>query len=91
MRDLLAKAADAGATALVFTVDMPVPGARYRDAHSGISGPNAAARQLVQAAFKPAWAWDVGVMGPPHTLGNVAPVLGKNSGLEDFMGWLGRT
>jgi L-lactate dehydrogenase (cytochrome) len=89
MRDLLAKAADAGATALVFTVDMPVPGARYRDAHSGMSGPNAAARRLVQAAFKPAWAWDVGVMGRPHTLGNVAPVLGENSGLEDFMGWLG--
>ena len=89
MRDLLAKAADAGATALVFTVDMPVPGARYRDAHSGMSGPNAAMRRLVQAVGKPGWAWDVGVMGRPHTLGNVAPVLGKNSGLEDFMGWLG--
>ncbi len=89
MRDLLARAADAGATALVFTVDMPVPGARYRDAHSGMSGPNAAARRLMQAVFKPSWAWDVGVMGRPHTLGNVAPVLGANSGLEDFMGWLG--
>lgn len=89
MRELLAKAADAGATALVFTVDMPVPGARYRDAHSGMSGPNAAARRLMQAVLKPGWAWDVGVMGRPHTLGNVAPVLGPNSGLEDFMGWLG--
>ena len=89
MRDLLIRARDAGASALVFTVDMPVPGARYRDAHSGMSGPNAAARRMVQAMFKPQWAWDVGVMGRPHTLGNVAPVLGKNSGLEDFMGWLG--
>ena len=89
MRDLLARAAAAGASTLVFTVDMPVPGARYRDAHSGMSGPNAAARRMVQAMFKPQWAWDVGVMGRPHTLGNVAPVLGKNSGLEDFMGWLG--
>jgi L-lactate dehydrogenase (cytochrome) len=89
MRDLIIRAREAGATALVFTVDMPVPGARYRDAHSGMSGPNAAARRMVQAMFKPQWAWDVGVMGHPHTLGNVAPVLGKNSGLEDFMGWLG--
>lgn len=89
MRDLLIRAREGGATALVFTVDMPVPGARYRDAHSGMSGPNAAARRLVQAMFKPSWAWDVGVMGRPHTLGNVAPVLGENSGLEDFMGWLG--
>jgi len=89
MRDLLARAADAGATTLVFTVDMPVPGARYRDAHSGMSGPNAATRRIIQAMFKPDWAWDVGVMGRPHTLGNVAPMLGDNSGLEDFMGWLG--
>ncbi|PHY20411.1 FMN-dependent L-lactate dehydrogenase LldD [Caulobacter sp. BP25] len=89
MRDLLTRAREAGATALVFTVDMPVPGARYRDAHSGMSGPNAAARRIAQAVFKPSWAWDVGVMGRPHTLGNVAPVLGENSGLEDFMGWLG--
>lgn len=89
MRDLLARAANAGATTLVFTVDMPVPGARYRDAHSGMSGPNAGLRRIAQAMMKPDWAWDVGVMGRPHTLGNVAPVLGDNSGLEDFMGWLG--
>ncbi|HWW27601.1 MAG TPA: FMN-dependent L-lactate dehydrogenase LldD [Caulobacter sp.] len=89
MRDLLARAAAAGARTLVFTVDMPVPGARYRDAHSGMSGPNAALRRYLQAALRPHWAWDVGVMGRPHTLGNVAPVLGANSGLEDFMGWLG--
>ncbi len=88
MRDLLARASVAGATALVFTVDMPMPGARYRDAHSGMGGPNAAARRLAQAVFKPGWAWDVGVMGRPHSLGNVAPVLGKASGLEDFIGWL---
>ena len=89
MRDLLLRAREAGASALVFTVDMPVPGARHRDAHSGLSGPHAAARRMLQAAGKPGWAWDVGVMGRPHSLGNVAPVLGANSGLEDFMGWLG--
>jgi len=89
MRDLLARAQEAGASTLVFTVDMPVPGARYRDAHSGMSGPNAAMRRYLQAATHPGWAWDVGLRGRPHTLGNVAPVLGAKSGLEDFMGWLG--
>ena len=89
MRDLLARAAEAGASTLVFTVDMPVPGARRRDPHSGLSGPNAPLRRLLQAAAHPAWAWDVGVMGRPHRLGNVATVLGPNSGLEDFIGWLG--
>jgi L-lactate dehydrogenase (cytochrome) len=89
MRDLIARAKAHGASALVFTVDMPVPGARRRDAHSGLSGPNASLRRMLQSIGRPAWAWDVGVRGRPHTLGNVAPVLGRSSGLEDFMGWLG--
>ena len=89
MRDLIARAKAAGAGALVFTVDMPVPGARYRDAHSGMSGPNGPLRRVLQAMGKPGWAWDVGVMGRPHMLGNLLPVLGKDSGLNDYMGWLG--
>src|SRR3546814_12138924 len=38
MRTLLAKAKALGCTALVFTVDMPVPGTRYRDYRSGLAG-----------------------------------------------------
>lgn len=89
MRDLVARAKAAGAEALVFTVDMPVPGARYRDAHSGMSGPRGPLRRAVQALGKPRWAWDVGLRGRPHLLGNLLPVLGKDSGLNDYMGWLG--
>lgn len=89
MKDLIATAKASGAEALIFTVDMPVPGARYRDAHSGMSGPNAPIRRMLQAMTHPRWAWDVGVRGRPHTLGNLAPVLGKDSGLNDYMGWLG--
>lgn len=88
MRDLLATAAEQGCETLVFTVDMPVPGARYRDAHSGLSGARGSARRMLQALGKPRWAWDVGLRGRPHRLGNVAPVLGASSGLTDFMGWL---
>ena len=89
MRDLIANAKAAGAEALVFTVDMPVPGARYRDAHSGMSGPRAPLRRLLQAMGRPGWAWDVGLRGRPHRLGNLEPVLGKASGMNDYMGWLG--
>jgi len=89
MKDLIARAKTAGAEALVFTVDMPVPGARYRDAHSGMSGPRGPLRRVLQAMGKPGWAWDVGVRGRPHMLGNLLPVLGKDSGLNDYMGWLG--
>lgn len=89
MRDLLAEAKAQGARALLFTVDMAVPGIRHRDARSGMSGDYAAFRRLWQAAMHPRWAWDVGVRGRPHLLGNVAPVLKDATGLEDFMGWLG--
>lgn len=91
MRDLLAKARDAGCDALVFTVDMPVPGARYRDYHSGLAGAaswTGSLRRGMQVAMRPNWAWQVGVNGRPHNLGNVAPVLGDKSGLEDFMAWM---
>jgi L-lactate dehydrogenase (cytochrome) len=90
MKDLIARAKAAGAGALVFTVDMPVPGARYRDAHSGMSGPYGPLRRVLQAMGKPRWAWDVGLFGRPHMLGNLLPVLGKDSGLNDYMGWLAK-
>jgi L-lactate dehydrogenase (cytochrome) len=91
MKDLLAQAKAARCSALVFTVDMPVPGSRYRDYHSGLAGaagPMGSLRRTWQALTKPRWAWDVGLHGRPHQLGNVAPVLGKNTGLEDFFAWM---
>ncbi|MFC5344384.1 FMN-dependent L-lactate dehydrogenase LldD [Brevundimonas staleyi] len=89
MKDALERAKAAGVKTLVFTVDMPVPGARYRDAHSGMSGPNAEVRRMVQAMTHPAWAWHVGLRGTPHDLGNVSRYLGKATGLADYIGWLG--
>ncbi len=89
MQNVLERAKAAGCSTLVFTVDMPVPGARYRDAHSGMSGPNAAMRRYLQACTHPQWAMDVGLLGRPHDLGNVSKYLGKAIGLEDYIGWLG--
>jgi L-lactate dehydrogenase (cytochrome) len=87
-RELLKHVQELGSRVLVFTVDMPVPGVRRRDAHSGMSGPYAALRRYWQAFNRPRWAWDVGIRGRPHVLGSVAPVLKDATGLEDFMGWL---
>jgi len=92
MRELLAQAQSLGCSALLFTVDMPVPGTRYRDYRSGLAGADSlrgAARRALQALTRPAWALDVGLLGGPHQLGNVAPVLGRNTGLEDFFRWMG--
>lgn len=89
MKNVLERAKAAGVTTLVFTVDMPVPGARYRDAHSGMSGPGASVRRIAQAMVHPQWAWDVGLLGKPHDLGNISTYRGNPTGLEDYIGWLG--
>jgi L-lactate dehydrogenase (cytochrome) len=91
MRELLSRARGAACEALVFTVDLPVPGTRYRDYRSGLAGApglRGSLRRFAQGLTHPAWAWDVGIQGRPHHLGNVAPVLGKDSGLEDFLAWI---
>jgi L-lactate dehydrogenase (cytochrome) len=91
MRELLRQAREAGCEALLFTVDMPMPGTRYRDYRSGLAGAagrRGALRRFAQAACRPGWAWDVGIRGRPHVLGNVAPVLGRKSGMEDFLAWM---
>jgi L-lactate dehydrogenase (cytochrome) len=89
MKNALERAKAAGVKTLVFTVDMPVPGARYRDAHSGMSGPNAAMRRYLQAMTHPRWSYDVGLLGKPHDLGNISAYRGNPTGLEDYIGWLG--
>jgi L-lactate dehydrogenase (cytochrome) len=91
MRELLAAAREVGCNALVFTVDMPVPGSRYRDYHSGLAGApglKGTMRRTWQGAMKPGWAWDVGVMGRPHGLGNVMRKLEGRTGIEDFFAWM---
>ena len=91
MSDLLAQAEASACSALVFTVDMPVPGSRYRDIRSGLAGASGVGgrvRRLSQALIRPHWAVDVGLLGRPHALGNVTPVLRGHTGLEDFFAWM---
>jgi L-lactate dehydrogenase (cytochrome) len=88
---MLERARAAACPALVFTVDLPVPGARYRDRRSGLTGAPGIGgqfRRLAQALARPGWCWDVGLLGQPLTLGNVAGVLGSGAPLGDFLGWL---
>lgn len=91
VRDLMAQAAAAHCTALIFTVDMPVPGSRYRDVHSGLAdapGAYGAMRRILQSVVRPRWAWDVGIMGRPHVLGNVEPMLKGKPDINDFFAWM---
>ena len=86
-REMVERARAAGCSALVFTVDLAVPGTRWRDAHSGLSGRFAGARRLAQAIAHPRWAWDVGLLGRPHSLGNIVRD-GAGGGLGDYIGWI---
>ena len=90
MQSMLERAQRAGVEVLVFTVDLPVHGSRYRDAQSGMSGPFARTRRMFQAMTKPGWTLDVGLRGRPHDLGNISKYLGQATGLRDYIGWLGK-
>ncbi len=67
MQNALERAQAAGCTTLVFTVDMPVPGARYRDAHSGMSGPERPAAPLLAGHDAPPLGGGRGPAGPART------------------------
>lgn len=91
LREMLARAKATGTDTLLFTVDMPVPATRYRDMRSGLSAGSMLQRKITRAGqvlMRPQWAWDVGLLGRPHTLGNIAPVLGENAGIDEFWSWL---
>jgi len=91
VRDMIARAKAAGCTALLLTVDLAVPGTRYRDYRTGLSGSLAGkANRIRQVMARPGWAWDVAVKGRPMTFGNLEPLLGAGAALEDLMGWVGR-
>jgi L-lactate dehydrogenase (cytochrome) len=94
MKDLLARAKAEGCPVLVFTVDLPTPGARYRDIRSGFtgsSGPAAALRQALDGLSHPAWMWDVWANGRPHSLGSVEKAVeNKGRRVTDFLAWVAR-
>jgi L-lactate dehydrogenase (cytochrome) len=94
MQDLLARAKAEGCPVLVFTVDLPTPGARYRDIRSGFtgsSGPAAALRQALDGLSHPAWMWDVWANGRPHSLGSVEKAVeNKGRRVTDFLAWVAR-
>ncbi|HCB0624129.1 L-lactate dehydrogenase [Klebsiella variicola] len=88
MRNALERAWAAGMKTLVFTVDMPIPGSRYRDNRSGMSGPHATLRQYLQACTHPRWAMSVGLAGRPLSFGNIEAYTGHKMTMDDYMGFI---
>ncbi|AJE88526.1 FMN-dependent L-lactate dehydrogenase LldD [Klebsiella variicola] len=88
MRNALERAWAAGMKTLVFTVDMPIPGSRYRDNRSSMSGPHATLRQYLQACTHPRWAMSVGLAGRPLSFGNIEAYTGHKMTMDDYMGFI---
>ena len=82
--DLIARAKEQGCGALFITVDLAVPGSRYRDARA-VGG---RLRRAFELASRPAWLWDVGIRGRPISLGNLEPIVGQRAPLGDFQRWI---
>jgi L-lactate dehydrogenase (cytochrome) len=82
--DMIATAKEVGSGALVLTVDLAVPGSRYRDARAAGSGPG----RLMEVLARPRWLWDVAIHGRPLSLGNLEKVVGKEAVLSDFQAWI---
>jgi L-lactate dehydrogenase (cytochrome) len=81
---MIETAKEVGCGALVLTVDLAVPGSRYRDARAAGGG----LRRMLDLLARPEWLWDVGLRGKPHSLGNLEPIVGKRAPLSDFQKWI---
>lgn len=93
MKSLIERAKALGCPVLVFTVDLPVPGSRYRDVRSGFTGSSGLSGALNTAwdgITHPAWTWDLFVHGRPHTLGSVAGAVTESRRVTDFLSWIAR-
>ena len=76
MKELLARATELGCPVLAFTVDLPIPGTRYRDIRNGLAGDTSwhlPLRRAWDGITHLPWVWDVWLNGRPHVFGNIAP------------------
>jgi L-lactate dehydrogenase (cytochrome) len=93
MEAMLERAHAAGVETLIMTVDLIIHSPRYRDMRSSLTGDQGLGARLkrsVEIARHPFWAWDVGVRGRPHVLGNFAAAMPEGAGLAQFTAWVSR-
>lgn len=93
MEELLQRAKAVKSPVLMFTVDLPTPGSRYRDVRAGLAGKQSLPARLARGfdtVRHVDWLLDVGVGGRPHAFGNVAGRVPGAKGPTDFQTWVGK-
>ncbi|WP_309043124.1 L-lactate dehydrogenase [Marinobacter sediminicola] len=88
---LLDRAHKAGYSTLVFTVDLPKLGVRYRDIRNGMNGGLSSwgkIQKLSDLLSHPLWLWDVAIKGKPLTFGNLSDAVPSGRNPEDFKAWV---
>lgn len=96
VKSLINRAKAAGVKTLVFTVDLPVVGARYRDIRNGFDGGKSGLGGLwgrlrsgpIDYLLHPKWLFDVGLCGKPHGFGNLIDYVPKARTPADFKSWV---
>ena len=90
--ELLQRARAVGVKTLLFTVDLAVVGARYRDIRNGLSGGGSAFGKLraglIDYLLHPEWLLDVGIGGKPHVFGNLSDYVPEATTPADFRQWV---
>jgi len=87
---LLDRAQAAGCETLVFTVDLAVGGMRHRDYRNGMlgGGPIAKVANIWQLANRPRWLVDVGLLGKPHSFGNLSEAVQDSYDLNAYKAFI---
>ena len=90
VRALLDAAWAGGCRTLVFTVDLPLPGMRWRDVRNGMvaSGARAALLRARQVLARPGWVNDVVIGGRPLSFGNLHQQVPGGRDLNAFKTWI---
>ena len=89
--ELMRRAAAAGVTRLILTVDLAVVGARYRDVRNGMVGSitrGASVRRAIDFASHPRWIRDVALGGKPLSFGNLEAQVPGASTPDAFKSWV---
>ena len=90
VRSILERAMANGCTTLIFTVDMPVAGMRYRDTRNGMLTDDVGSRlgRAWQLGQRPRWLYDVGVRGKPHTFGCISDQVSDPTNTRAVKAWV---